>query len=445
MSHHPEPFTRAGHVQALLDVEVALAEALAAAKVIPAECVPPIRIAADLSRYDLDSLAAEAAVAGNVVIPLVRHLTREVAAQDRKAAGFVHWGATSQDVIDTAVVLQLRPALVGIDRALDRAASAAAGLAARHAATPIAGRTWLQQASPTTFGAKAASWLDGMERVRARLSAAGRAASDLQLGGATGTLASLGAAGPAVSRALATSLGLRVAEIPWHAERSRFADVACALGLVCGTLGKIGRDLALLAQTEVAEAADAAMEGHGGSSSMPHKHNPVGAVQAVAASVRAPGLVATMLAAMPQEHERAAGGWQAEWEALPALVALTAGAAGAIAETLSALVVDEAQMLANLDAAGGVARAEGLVIALAPRLGRVEAMRLVEAVSRRAVTDGTSLAAAAAADPALRKHLDAEAIARALDPANLSAPAGTFVAQVLTRWRRAAKDGAHHG
>ena len=408
--------------------------------------MPPIRIAADVSRYDLDSLAAEAAVAGNVVIPLVRHLTREVAAQDRKAAGFRALGRDQpgRDRHGGGAAAPASAGRVSIARSIGRRRRPRDS-PARHAATPIAGRTWLQQASPTTFGAKAASWLDGMERVRARLSAAGRAASDLQLGGATGTLASLGAAGPAVSRALATSLGLRVADIPWHAERSRFADVACALGLVCGTLGKIGRDLALLAQTEVAEAADAAMEGRGGSSSMPHKHNPVGAVQAVAASVRAPGLVATMLAAMPQEHERAAGGWQAEWEALPALVALTAGAAGAIAETLSALVVDEARMLANLDAAGGVARAEGLVIALAPRLGRVEAMRLVEAVSRRAVTDGTSLAAAAAADPALRKHLDAEAIARALDPANLSAPAGTFVAQVLTRWRRAAKDGAHHG
>jgi 3-carboxy-cis,cis-muconate cycloisomerase len=300
----------------------------------------------------------------------------------------------------------------------------------------MAGRTWLQQASPTSFGAKAATWLDGLERGRARLAAAADTAATLQLGGASGTLASLGEAGPVVERTLAAALGLGVADIPWHTERTRVSDVACALGLVCGTLGKIGRDLALLAQTEVREAAEAPAAGRGGSSSMPHKRNPVAAAQAVAASVRAPGLVATMLAAMPQEHERSAGAWQAEWDTLPALVALTGDAAIAIAGALGTLAVDETRMAANLDAAGGVALAEGLVIALAPRLGRREATRLIEAVVRRAQDDGRPLAAVAAADPAIGAHLDAAAIARALDPAALSAPARRFVDQVLARWQR---------
>ena len=294
--------------------------------------------------------------------------------------------------MDTALVLQLRIAIDDIAAMLGQAADAAAALADRHAATPIAGRTWLQQATPTTFGAKAMGWMQGLDRARARLESAMDAAGDLQFGGATGTLSSLGATGPAVAADLAARLGVRAAEGAWHTERSRVADVACALGLVCGSLGKIARDVSLLAQTEVGEAAESPAPGRGGSSSMPHKRNPVASARALAAAVRAPGLVATMLAAMPQEHERAIGGWQAEWETLPVLATLAADAAGAMAWTLAHLEVDEARMRANLDAAGGVARAEGLVAALAPALGRSEAARLVESACRRAAASGGSLA-----------------------------------------------------
>ena len=430
------PFTPTRRVQALLDVEVALAEALADVGTIPASSVPAIRAAARADLYDLGLLAAEAVDAGNLLIPLVRHLTRQVAVSDQTAAGHVHWGATSQDVIDTALVLQLRAAIGEVLGALDRAAAAAADLARRYVATTIAGRTWLQQATPTTFGAKAAAWLDGLARVRQRLAMALDDALALQLGGATGTLSSLGAQGPAAAAALAARLDLRVPDLPWHTERSRLVDVACALGLTCGALGKVGRDITLLAQTEVGEVAEAPMPGRGGSSSMPHKRNPVRSARAVAAAVRAPGLVATMLSAMVQEHERAVGGWQAEWDTLPTLVDLALDAAQAMAEALAHLVVDETRMRANLDAAGGVARAEGLVAALAPAVGRGEAMALVERICRRAVAEGRALHDAAADEPQVRVHLDVAGIASALDPASLLGSSHTFVDRVLTRWQR---------
>jgi 3-carboxy-cis,cis-muconate cycloisomerase len=438
--HYVPPFSRANSVQALLDVEVALAEALADAGVIPFSSVAPIRAAARAELFDFNALEAEAVAAGNLAIPLARHLTREVAKADPTAAGHVHWGATSQDVIDTALVLQLRSAGALIGGALDGAARAAATLARRYAATPIAGRTWLQQASPTTFGAKAAVWLDGIERVRQRLASAGEAAQALQFGGATGNLAAFGAAAHAVAEGLAARLGLGVPEIPWHSERSRVADVGCALGLACGALGKVGRDLALLAQTEVGEVAEAPAPGRGRSSSMPHKQNPVAAVRAVAASVQAPGLVATMLAAMPQEHERAIGGWQAEWRALPMLAELTLEAARAIAEALSGLVVDASRMRANLDAAGGAGRAEGLVIALAPRIGRSQAMRVVEDACRRALAERQTLAEVAASTPAIATELDGAAIGEALRPEALTGLAPVFIEQVLARWGRGSEE-----
>lgn len=429
----PAPFSLAARVQAMLDVEAALAEALAEAGVIPAGSVAPIRAAARADRYDLAALEMASRHAGNLLIPLVRALTRAVAAADPDAAGHVHRGATSQDILDTALVRQLETAVGDVVASLARAADAAAGLADRHAATPMAGRTWLQQATPTTFGAKAAGWMQGLDRAHARLSAALADARVLQLAGATGTLSSLGQAGPRVAEAMARRLGLRVADGPWHTERSRIADLACALGLACGALGKIGGDIALLAQTEVGEVAEPPAPGRGGSSSMPHKRNPVASARALAAATQAPGLVATMLAAMVQEHERAVGGWQAEWPTLPALVALTADAASAMADALEGLVVDAARMRANLDAAGGVARAEGLAAALSRHVGGDVAGRVVEEVCTRAIGTARPLADVAAEDTRVRAHLDVAAIVAALDPEALAASARDVVRRALER------------
>lgn len=429
-------FSRSRRIQALLDVEVALAEALAEAGVIPASSVPAIREAARAGPYDLDALDEDARAAGNILIPLVRQLTARVAALDAGAARHVHVGATSQDVMDTALVLQLREAVGGLMSLLDRSADAAAELARRHAGTPMAGRTWLQQATPTTFGAKAAAWLDAIGSARRRLAAALDLALELQLGGATGTLASLGSAGPAVEQALAARLELRVPDIPWHTERSRLVGVASALGITCGALGKIARDIALLAQTEIDEVREPHVPGRGSSSAMPHKRNPVASAVSIAAAIQAPGLVATMLSAMPQEHERGLGGWQAEWDTLPALVVLTSHSASAMAGVLPGLIVNEARMRCNLDAAGGVARAEGLVAALAPRLGWSEARMLVQRVCDAAMAGGGRLDEVAAEDPDIRACLDAAEVAAALDPASFAGAASAFVERVLRRWQR---------
>lgn len=423
-------------MQTMLDVEVALAEALAESGVIPAASVAPIRAAARAEYYDVVALEAAAASAGNLLIPLVAALRQRVDGADAVAAGHVHWGATSQDVIDTALVLHLRVAVTAVLASLDRAADGAADLARRHVDTPMAGRTWLQQATPTTCGAKAAGWLEGVASARARLAVALDDALVVQFGGASGTLSSLGPAGPAVAAALAARLELRVPDMPWHTERGRLVAVACALGMTCGTLGKIGRDLALLAQTEVGEITEPRAAGRGTSSSMPHKRNPVAAAAAVAASLQAPGLVATMLAAMPQEHERALGGWQAEWDTLPALVDLAARSAAAMAGVLPHLVVHEYRMRANLDADGGVARAEGLVSALAPHLGRGAAIAVVEQVCVLAVSHRRPLAEVAAEESRIRVLLDAAAIDRALAPSGLTGSSRIFVDRVLARWHR---------
>lgn len=429
-------------VQRLLDVEVALAEAEADLGVIPASAVPSIVRFGRADLYDPAAIAKGAAAAGNVAIPLIRAFTERIAATDPEAAKYVHWGATSQDVIDTATVLQLRDAIPRVLAHLRRAGAAAAGHARQHAVTPMAGRTWLQHATPTTFGLKAAGWLDALGRASAGLRSAADAAFVLQFGGASGTLAALGTDGPAVAAALATRLGLALPAVPWHAHRDRLSALGCALGVVAGTLGKIARDVSLLAQTEVGEAFEAGGEGRGGSSTMPHKRNPVGASVALAAAVRAPGLVATILGTMTQEHERGLGGWQAEWETLPELVRIVAGASRATADVLEGLVVDPARMRQNLDATGGLALAEAVAIALAPQFGRSAAHSRVEAATRRALAEHRPLAAVLAEDAEVTRVCSSEEIARRLTPEHYLGAAQVFVDRALAEYESRMKHDA---
>jgi 3-carboxy-cis,cis-muconate cycloisomerase len=425
-------FDRA-YLQALLDVEVALAAAEAERGVIPSACVDDIRAVARAENFDLAELSADAARDGNVVIPLVRKLTAAVAERNLVSAHHVHRGATSQDIMDTALVLRLRDADSQIRGALARVMKAAAALARDHVHTPIAGRSWLQQASPTTFGLKAAGWLDMTGRCRQRLQDAVARSLVVQLGGASGTLAALADAGPGVTDALARQLDLGVPPMPWHTHRDRIVDVAAALGIACGALGKIGRDLTLLAQSEIGEATEHPAGG-GGSSSMPHKQNPVRAVTAVSAAVRAPGLVATMLAAMPQEHERAAGAWQAEWQTMADLVAVTLESAGAIASALEELHVDTARMHDNLLMRGGVGLAEALSVALQSRVGRKEAMAHVERLCRDVERTGRSLREIATHDRDVSSLLTAAEIAHALTPENFLGAASVFIDRTLRQW-----------
>jgi 3-carboxy-cis,cis-muconate cycloisomerase len=417
-------------LQAMLDVEAALAAVQEELGVIPASACETIAAAARADRYDRAALAAAAADDGNLVIPLVRELTRQVGAIDARAARYVHWGATSQDIQDTGLVLQMQAAAPHILSSLDRAASAAAGHARRHNDTVMPGRTWLQQATPITFGLKAAGWCAALDRQRAALAEALEDARVLQFGGASGTLAALGDRGLEVADRLGARLALKVPDLSWHTHRDRLARVACALGIVCGTCGKIARDLSLLAQTEVAEASE---PGRGGSSTMPHKRNPVRASAILAAATRAPGLVATMLAAMPQEHERGLGGWQAEWVAVPELLRLTGGSARATAEALEGLTVDTNRMRANAALTEGATQTEAVAMALAAHLGRTEAHHVVEDAVHMAGATGKALADVLAGDPRVAGHLPQQEIRDRLTPENYLGIARLLVTRVLDR------------
>jgi 3-carboxy-cis,cis-muconate cycloisomerase len=430
-----EQFTPARRLQAMLDVEGALADAEASLEIIPQSAAQAIRHACRADLYDAAALADAARRAGNLAIPLVRELTQKVAAANADAARYVHWGTTSQDVIDTALVLQLRDSIPAIVGDLTRAADAAAGHARRHANTPMAGRTWLQQATPVTFGLKAAGYVDALDRVASGIRTALTAATVLQFGGAAGTLAALGDRGIPVAKRVGVALRLEVPAVPWHAHRDRLAALCCALGVAAGTAGKIARDIALLAQTEVGEAHEGTS--NGGSSTMPQKQNPVASAAVLAAAVRAPGLVATILAAMPQEHERALGGWQAEWDTIPELVIVTADAASAIADVLDRLVIDPARMRANLEASGGLVLAEAVAMRLAPRLGRQEAYALVERAARRAGAERRTFADVLREDPQISAVLDRRTIDETLTPETYLGSTSAFIADVLARHAKA--------
>ncbi|HXX86609.1 MAG TPA: 3-carboxy-cis,cis-muconate cycloisomerase [Casimicrobiaceae bacterium] len=426
-------FSDHGRLQGMLDFEAALARAEGMSGAIPASAVWAIVECCRAEAFDVGALAAAAAPAGNPAIPLVKELTTLVAAADPDAARYVHWGATSQDAMDTGLVLQLRSALECLARDLERLSRALASLARAHAATPLAGRTWLQQGPPVTFGLKAAGWLSAIERHRARLAQTRERVLALQFGGAVGTLAALGEHAEATAAALANELELALPELPWHAQRDRFAEVATTLGLVVGTLGKIARDVSLLAQTEVGEATEPSAPGRGGSSTMPHKRNPVASAIVLAAAVRVPALVSTMLGAMVQEHERGLGGWHAEWDTLPEICTLTAGALAQTVATIEGLRVDASRMATNLESTRGLNLAEAVSVELGRQVGRQAAHELVERACERAVNEGKHLSEVLAADAKVTAHLSRAAIDRLLDPRRYTGQAETFVARALAQ------------
>jgi len=422
-------------VQRMLDVEAALARALASAGVIPADALAPIETACDADLIDADAMTLAAASAGNLAIPLVKQLTACVAQGAPDAAKYVHWGATSQDIIDSGMVLQLRDALDLIEAGVDTLCDVLARQAAAYRDTPMIGRTWLQQALPITLGLKFAQWLDALERHRVRLEQLRERAVALQFGGAAGTLASLGDAAQTVAQALARELALPLPSVPWHTQRDRIAEAATVLGLLTATLGKIARDVSLQMQTEVGEMAEPSSSGKGGSSTMPHKRNPVGCAAALTAATRVPGLVATMLTAMVQEHERALGGWQAEWETLPDIARLCAGALASVTEVVDGLKVDTARLAANLGMTRGLILGEAVMLALGPSMGRLRAHELVEHASRDAIGSGRTLREVLGDNPEVVRLLDDEQLDALLDPARYSGQAQQFVDAVLERYR----------
>jgi 3-carboxy-cis,cis-muconate cycloisomerase len=438
-------------LQALLDTEAALARALERAGLAEPGAGATVTAAAQAEAFDTAELGRQAMLTGNPVPALVRELTRMVPPD---AAGAVHKGATSQDIIDTAAMLLARQALSAVAADLSGAASAAAELAAAHRDTLMIGRTLLQQAVPVTFGLVAAGWLTGLDdaweavaRVRA-----GRLA--VQFGGAAGTLASLGGDGQRVAGLLADELGLARPVLPWHTDRLRVLDVAGAAAGAAAMLGKAARDITLLAQSEVAEVreGDGAGPGsrstgsrstgsqggaRGGSSAMPHKRNPVGAVALLGCTRQVPGLLATLAAAAEQEHQRAAGAWHAEWEPFSDLLRLTGSAASWGAELLAGLEVDPARMRQNLDDARGLPLAERVASLLAPALGPIAAHDLVAQASALAVGGGQQLRDSLLGTPEIRQRLDEAGIApeqveSALDPTGYLGSAGDFVDAALS-------------
>ena len=428
-----EIFSDRSRLQAMLDFEAALAAAEAEVGIIPATAVAPIKSAADAGLYDIAEIGKAAALAGNVAIPLVKALTAKV---NEKARGYVHWGATSQDAIDTGFALCARRAIAIMRTDLAASMQALAALIEKHRGTVMAGRTLMQQALPITFAYKAAVWLSGLTHAAERLKRAEADALALQFGGAAGTLAALGADGAKVRSALAARLELKEAPITWHVERGRVFDIAAALAGLSGAASKIATDVLLLMQTEVAEAFEPTAPGKGGSSTLPHKRNPVGAAAIRANHQRVSGMMATITMGLEQEHERSAGAWAAEWETLPELFALSAGSLERLREMVAGLEVDPARMRANLDASLGLPLAESLMMVLAPKIGRMEAHHRVEAASKLARASNRPLAEVAKAEPAIAGNISGEEIDRALDPKSYLGSAEQMIDAALSAARR---------
>ncbi len=424
-------FSDTEYLQSLLHFEAALARAEAQVGIISEPTARAIVAKCQAEFFDQKAITAKAALAGNLAIPVVRQLTELVSKDDKEAAHFVHWGATSQDAIDTAVILQLRRAFELIDRDLRTLIDTLALLVERHRRTPIVARTWMQQALPTAFGFIVAGWLDAILRDRIRLHELRTRVLTLQFGGAVGTLAALGDQGPSVGKALAEDLRLDLPAAPWHSHRDRFAEVATTLGLCCGTLAKIANDISLHAQTEIAELSEPVGEGRGGSSTMPHKHNPLTCGVVLAAGLRVPPLVSTMLSSMVQQHQRGLGGWHAEWETLPEIVRLTGGASYHLALMLPGLEVHTDRMQQNLEATNGLIFAEAVTFALAKHIGKSQARQVVESACKRAVAEKRHLKSIIEEDDSLESYIPAAELNSLFDATKYLGFSDLFVDNIL--------------
>ncbi|MBD8476031.1 3-carboxy-cis,cis-muconate cycloisomerase [Pseudomonas sp. CFBP 8770] len=420
-----------GRVQGMLDFEAALARAQARVGVIPGTAVASIEAACKAQLYDFQALAQAIASAGNSAIPLVKMLGKAIAANDADAERYVHLGATSQDVMDTGLVLQLLAAVDLIEADLQRLGNALSQQARRHSATVMSGRTWLQHATPVTLGMKIAGWLGALTRSRQRLRELRPRLACLQFGGASGTLAALGDRAMPVAQALAEELHLNLPDQPWHTQRDRLVELASVLGLLAGSLGKLGRDISLLMQTEAAEVFEPSAPGKGGSSTMPHKRNPVGAAVLIGAATRVPGLLATLFSAMPQEHERSLGLWHAEWETLPEICCLVSGALQQALAIADGMQVDAERMLANLDLTQGLVLAEAVSIVLAQRIGRDRAHHVLEQCCKQAVAQGRHLRAVLGDEPQVTEHLAANELDGLLDPSHYLGQAQVWVERAV--------------
>ena len=424
-------FDESSWFQHMLDTEAALARVQSGLGIIPTEAGAAITAAARFESLDTAELAASVRNVGYPVVGVVRGLSRAAGA----AGAWTHWGATTQDIMDTATALQLRAALALIRTDLLATIAALAVQADRHRDTVMAGRTHLQHALPITFGLKCAAWLHPLVTHVHRLDEIAPRAAMVQFGGAAGTLASLGTQGLAVMEGLAAALGLSVPPAPWHAARESFAEAVGFAGLLCGSLAKIATDVILLAQTEIGEVSEPYVAGRGGSSTMPQKRNPIASEYILAAARQVQALVPVMQGAMAQDHERATGPWQAELLALPQAFVLTHGALLHARTIAEGMVVDPAAMQRNLAATGGLIVAEAVMMGLAPVLGREAAHHTVKHACDRALSTHTTLADALAEEPEVTAHLDRAAIDRLTDPAAYLGSTQAFIDRVLAAAR----------
>jgi 3-carboxy-cis,cis-muconate cycloisomerase len=421
-------FADENRIQKYLDIEAALARAQARLGIIPREACDEICRHCRAQEYDFAKLKAQTERIGYPVLPVVQQLVSLC----RDGLGeWCHWGATTQDITDTATVLQIREALDLVQADIVAIADALAGLARRYRDTPMAGRSNLQQAVPITFGYKVATYLAAFERHRRRLEELRPRVLVGEFGGAAGTLSSLGTSGLEVQAGLVKELGLGQPEIAWHTVRDRIAEVGCFLGLVTGVCGKIAFDVKLMMQTEVEEVYEPFHEGRGSSSTMPQKRNPISCVYITATNSLVRQHVAALLDAMVEDHERATGPWEIEWIAVPEIFSLAAGALAQTRLMVSGLVVDEKKMRANLDITRGLIVSEAVMMGLGPHIGRQYAHDLVYDICRQVVATGRTLLDLLAENREVAKHLDRAALEKLCDPANYLGQAGEMVDRVL--------------
>ena len=432
-------FDDAAIVQGMFRFEQALSQAQADEGLLPQSAARAIAGVCNARLYDIPALITAGRRAGSLAIPLVKELTRTVALYDQEAASKVHWGSTSQDVIDTAMVLATRDALQLLDDGLHDLTGRLLLLAGEHLATPVLARTLMQPAQVTSFGFKLAGWLAPLVRARARLRECAQRALQLQLGGAVGTLAVMGEQGAAVGARMAQALDLRLADAAWHTQRDEWVRLGLEVAVLTGSLGKLATDLSLMAQGEIAELAEPSGNGRGGSSAMPHKRNPVSAMIALAAATRTPQHAAALLASMGQQHERGLGNWQAELAEWPGLFLSAHGALQALDEAFAGLHIDTARMRRNIDSLQGLVFAEAASSYLAATIGKSAAHALLEKMTGESLTSGRHLAdvleAAIAADPQLQAAIDLAHLRNLFDPVAATAPAHKLAQEQLRRLR----------
>ena len=424
-------FSAQERLRAMMRFEWALTRALEIHGLAEAGSGAALESLLDASFVDLQRLTHEAKDAGNIAIPFVKQLTATVKTREERSARAIHLGATSQDVLDTALVLQMREGVGLLEVAIARLDAALEKQVRAHRTTLMTGRTWLQAGPPITLGLKLAGTLAAVRRHRERIAAAAGRALVLEFGGAVGTLAALSDAGGRVSAELARILALRQPDLPWHAQRDGFVEMVEVLANLTGSLAKFARDVALLMQTEVGEVSEAEGDARGGSSTMPHKHNPVACASVIAANGRMPGLVMTLLSSMPQEHERGLGLWQAEWETVPEAFRLASAALAYAVEIAEGLVIDPERARANFDALLGISMAEAVSAALVAQIGRSTAHDLLRTASKRALEEKRHLGEVLKSMPEVSAHLGPEEIDRLMDPCAYLGSTQRFIAQVL--------------